>query len=93
MKLVYNPSKDELLLKINPLKGKPNKESGPLKIWWDHEGNICAVAIAKYTEELEEFNKCLNVVQLSGIWRGIKITDSDISKVREELLRKIEEKW
>lgn len=91
MKLIYTPSKDELLLKIHPVKGKPNKESGPLKIWWD-EGNICAIAITKYTEELEEFSRNLNVVQLGSIWKGIKITDADISEAREELLRKIEEK-
>jgi len=93
MKLIYTPSKDELLLKIHPVKGRPNKESGLLKIWWDNEGNLCAIAIKKYAEELEEFSRSLNVIQLGSIWKGIKITDADIREAREELLRKIEEKW
>lgn len=93
MKLIYIPSKDKLLLKIHPIKGKPKKQSGPFKIWWDDKGNICAVSIAKYTEELEEFNRNLNIIQLGSIWKGIKISDTDISEARKELLKKIEEEW
>jgi hypothetical protein len=56
MKLTYIPSKDELILKIYPpVKKEPNKKSGPFKLWWDDEGNICAIAITNYVEELEEF--------------------------------------
>ena len=93
MKIKYIPSKDELLLEISPVRRKPNKKIGPFKFWWDDEGNICTFAITKYTDELREFKKNLNIVQLGGIWKGIKITDKDIRKTREALLKRLEEKW
>jgi hypothetical protein len=93
MKVQYIPSKDELILKIHPIRGKANKKSGPFELWWDDEGNIRAIAITKYTEELEEFRKNLNVIQLAGIWKGVKVTNEDIREAREELLKKVEEKW
>lgn len=93
MKAQYIPSKDEFILKIQPIKGRVNKRFGPFELWWDDEGNIRAIAITKYTEELEEFRKNLNVIQLRGIWKGVKVTEEDIREVREELLRKLEEKW
>lgn len=93
MKIVYTPSKDELLLELLPRKGTPHKDTGPFKLWWDKEGNICAIAIARYTEQLAEFRKNLNVIRLGGIWKGVKITDEDIRATREALLRRLEEKW
>jgi len=93
MKAIYIPSRDELILKIHPIKGKPSKKLNHFKLWWDDEGNICALSITKYTEELAEFRKNLNVIQLGGIWKGVKITDEDIREVRETLLRRFEEKW
>jgi hypothetical protein len=89
----YDPSEDELLLSFTPTEGEPTKESGSLKIWWDGEGNIRALAITQYTEESREFRKNLNTTQLGGTWRGVKITAEDIQKNREGLLKKIEEKW
>jgi len=89
----YFPSKDELLLKLCPVKGKPTKELGRFKLWWDDEGNICALAIKPFTEESEEFMKSLNTIQLGGIWKSIKITDEDIKETRQELLKKLAEKW
>jgi hypothetical protein len=35
MKLTCIPSKDELILKIYPVKGKPNKKLGPFNLWWE----------------------------------------------------------
>jgi hypothetical protein len=92
MTVSYIPSKDEMLLKIGPVKGKPTKELGRFKFWWDTEGNICAVDIVSYTEELEEFRQNLNTIRLGGIWKSVKITDKDIQETREELLRRLEEK-
>lgn len=92
MKLTYVPSKDELTLVIRPVKRGPNKKVGPFKLWWDDKGNICAIAIKNYVEELEEFRRNLNVISLGGIWKGIKITEEDIKDAREELLRRLEEK-
>jgi len=89
----YLPSEHELLLKLGPLKGTPKKEVGRFKLWWDDEGNICAIDIKPITEELEDFKRNLNTIQLSGIWKGVKITDEDINETRRDLLRKIEEKW
>ncbi len=89
----YIPSKDEMLLKLRPIKGKPMKELGRFKLWWDDKGNICAIDITPFREELEEFKQNLYTVKLGGIWEGIKITDEDIRKAREELLQKLEGRW
>lgn len=89
----YFPSKDVLMIKFFPAKGKKTKEVGRVKLWWDDEGNICALAIKLFTKELEEFTKNLNTIRLGGIWKGVAITDEDIKETRQELLKKLEEKW
>ena len=93
MKISYLPSKDELILRICAVGKKPNKKAGPLKLWWDAEGSICAVSITNYTHELKEFEENLSTIQLGGIWKGVKISSRDIKEVRKTLLEKIEEKW
>ncbi len=89
----YIPSKDEMLLRFGPLKGKPTKDLGQFKLWWDEEGHICALDIIPYRKELIEFKKRRGWIELGGIWKGIKITEEDIKEARQELLKKIEEKW
>lgn len=89
----YSPSKDELRLKLRSVKGKLTKKVGRFKLWWDYEGNICALDIRQFTKELEEFRKSSYTVRLGGIWKGVKITDKDIKEVRKDLLKKLEEKW
>ena len=89
----YIPSRDELVLKFRPVKGKPTKELGRFKLWWDDEGCVYAVDIMSFTKELEEFKKNLNTIRLGGIWKGVKITEEDIRQTREELLKKLREKW
>ena len=89
----YIPSKDELVLKFRPVKGKPTKELGRFKLWEDDKGYVYAIDIISFTEELEEFKKNLNTIRLGGIWKDVKITEEDIRKTREELLKKLEEKW
>lgn len=91
--ITYFPSKDELLLKLCPIKGKPTKELGRFKLWWDQEGNVCALSIRKFTEESKEFVNNLNKMKLGGIWKGIRITEEDIKETRLDLLQKLEEKW
>ena len=93
MKAQYIPAKDELILKIYPVKRKANKKIGPFELWWDEDGNICAIAIKSFTEELKEFKKKRGWIQLGGIWKGIKIDEEDIKEARQELLKKIEERW
>lgn len=93
MTISYNPSKDELLVKFRPAKRKPSKVVGQFKLWWDDEGNICAIDITPYTEALEDFRRNLNTARLGGLWKDIKITDEEIKEAREELLKKLEEKW
>jgi len=92
MKMQYIPSKDELILQIHPVKGRPNKELNHFKLWWDDEGTISAIGISNYTEELKEFKRSLNIIQLCGIWKEEKITEEDIKATREELLKNLEEK-
>lgn len=89
----YIPSNDELVLKLHPLKGKPKKELGRFKLWWDDKGCIYGIDIRPFMEELEEFKKNVNTVRLGGVWKGVKITDEDIKEIREDLLKKLEEKW
>jgi len=93
MKLSYIPSKDELVLTIYPVTGKSNMELGPIKLWWDDEGNIRAIAIKNYLKELEEFRRNLNIILLGGIWKSLKITEEDIRKARKELLTRLEERY
>jgi len=93
MTVSYIPSKDELVLKFRPLEGKPSKEFGRFRLWWDDEGDIYGIGIMPYMEELEDFKKNLNRVQLGGFWKGVKITEGDIEKIREGLLKKLGEKW
>jgi len=89
----YIPSKDELILKFRPLTRKPTKELGRFKFWWDDEGNIYGIDIMPFMEELKEFKKNLNTARLGGIWKDVEITDEDIREIREDLLKKLEEKW
>lgn len=93
MSISYNPSKDELTVKFRPTKRKPTKVVDHFKLWWDAEGNICAIDIEHYTEALKEFRRTLNTVRLGGLWRGADITEEEILKTRQELMEKLEEKW
>lgn len=89
----YDPAEDVLRLEFAPAKGEPDMRSGAIEIWSNSEGNIYALAILQYTKQSEEFRKKLKTAQLGGIWKGIKITDADIQATRDELLKRIEEKW
>jgi hypothetical protein len=94
MKMIsYIPAKDELVLKFRSRKGKPNKQLDGFKLWWDDKGNICAIAISHFTQELKEFEKRRGWIQLAGIWQGATIGEEDIREVRQEMLKKLEEKW
>ena len=93
MVISYIPSNDELVLRFRPLAEKPTKQVGRFKLWWDDNGCIYGINISRYSEELEEFKKNLNIVRLGGIWKGIKISNLEIKEMRQELLRKLEEKW
>jgi len=93
MRISYIPTKDELILNICPIEKRPNREAGPLKIWWNTKGKICAVSISNYSAQLEELKKDLNTVRIGGIWKGVKISSKDIKAARKTLLEKIEEKW
>lgn len=93
MTILYNPPKDELLLKFGHVRRKPTKELDRFKLWWDKEGNIRAIAITGYTEELKEFREKRGWIRLGGIWKGIKIDEEDIKEARQELLKKIEKRW
>jgi hypothetical protein len=89
----YIPSRDELVLEFRPVKTKPTRQLGRFKLWWDKkEGNICAIAIQPFTEELKEFEAKLGWIHLSGIWKGVKISEQDIQEARQELLRRLEER-
>ncbi|MDP2168472.1 MAG: hypothetical protein Q8J64_09110 [Thermodesulfovibrionales bacterium] len=67
MSLSYAVSKDEISLKICPVKGKPNKKIGPFKLWWDKEGKICGLSIENFIKEQEEFEKDLSASRRRGV--------------------------
>ncbi len=37
--------------------------------------------------------KAKNVIKLGGIWKGVKITDEDIKKARNSMLKELEKKF
>jgi len=92
MTISYLASRDELVLRLRPIKPKLSKEFGRFRLWWDQQDNICAIAIRPFTEELREFEEKLGWIQLSGIWKGVKISEQDIREARQELLKKVEER-
>lgn len=89
----YIPDTDELIAEFRPRKTKPSIQIGHFSFWWDDKGNICAIRISAYLEEQRSFVHDLNQAKLGGIWKGISLTENDIKEAREELLRKLEEKW
>ncbi|MEW6619016.1 MAG: hypothetical protein AB1422_06660 [bacterium] len=70
----YLPLKDKLSLKLRTVKGKPTKEVGRFKLWWNKQGVIYALDIDQFLEELKEFEKARGWIQLGGIWKNITIT-------------------
>ena len=92
MTISYDPSRDELVLKLRPVKKQPSEQFGPFRLWSDKQDSICAIAISPYTEQLREFQKRRGWIQLGGIWKGVKIEEGDIKEFRQELLKKLEEK-
>jgi hypothetical protein len=92
-KISYLPSKDEMLVEFGHVRKEPTKKIGRFRLWLDKKGGIRALAITPYREELMEFSKNIHKVKLSGIWKGVRIADEDIKKARQDLLKKLEEKW
>lgn len=89
----YLASKDQLSLRIASLRAKLRKEVGRFTIWSDGDGRICGLEINCVTEALEDFKKSLGTVRLGGIWKGVNISDEEIREARQEMLKKLEEKW
>jgi len=94
-RISYIPSKDKMVVKfcLVNVERKPTKRFGRFELWMDKKGNINAFAIEPLEEELEEFRKNLNKIQLGGIWKGVEITAKDIKETRQALLKKLKEKW
>lgn len=93
MSVQYVPAQDRLLLRLCPVKRRPNKELGAYRVWWDREGCICAVDIMPFTQKWKEFKKGLRTARLGGIWKGVIITHEDIEDTRRELLETLEARW
>ncbi len=90
MKITYNPHKDELVLGIYPKNRRPNIEFNHFKLWYDDDNII--IAINSFTDEMEEFKKNLNAIQLKSIWKDVKIMEEDIKETRLLLLKGLMEK-
>lgn len=92
MKIIaFNPGRDELLLRLARARSERTKTIGRFKLSWTENGEICALDIRPFEEEQKEFRASLEQVELGGMWQGVKVTDQDLSEVRRELWRKIEE--
>ena len=89
----YSPTRDRLSLEVCSRKGKKVARAGHFTLWWDEDGHLCALDIKAFMTELEEFRKQMRTARLGGIWKGIRISDQEIRGARQEMLRKIEEKW
>ena len=108
MQILYNAKTDLLYLRLDDRKqqvinkrlsedivldlGEDNRIVGIEILNASKHLNLERLSPVIYTEEMGEFRKNLNVIQLEGIWKDIKITDEDIQETREELLRKLKEK-
>jgi len=87
MKVCYLPFQDESILQIHPVVGQSKKEFNNFELWWDEEGNICAIVIKKYNEELREFEKNLRVIQLGGMKTQVEFGVYDMGKIKGTLRR------
>lgn len=92
MTISYYPSRDELVLRLRPTKKETTKQFERFRLWLDKQDNICAISISPFTEEQREFEQKRGWMQLSGIWKGVKISEQDIREARQELLKKLEER-
>jgi hypothetical protein len=90
--ITYNPATDELIAQFQTLKGKPSKEVGNYKFWWDKEGNILGIEIDSYNEEKNSFKRNARSIRLGNLWKGLEVSEEEIEKAREELLRTLESK-
>lgn len=91
--ITYIPGKDELNAEFRAKKQRPSMQFGHFAFWWDDDGNICAIRISHYLEEMKDFSRDLSKTKLEGLWRGTAITEKDINENRKELLEKLEENW
>ena len=96
MQILYNAKTDLLYLRLDDRKqqviNKPLSEDIVLDLGEDNRIvgieilnaskhlNLERLLPVKYTEEMGGFRKNLNVIQLEGIWKDIKITDEDIQE-------------
>ena len=92
-KINYEPKKDRMVIRLEPGKRPHCVDYGNFRICWDESGNVQSLMISSFIEELEAFKKSLHTIRLGGIWKGLKITDSDIDEVRKELLNGLDDRW
>ena len=90
--ITYNPATDKLIAQFQTLKGKPTKDLGHFKLWYDDEGNIKGIEIDSYIEERSSFKHDARGIRLGNLWKGIEITEEEIERAREELLKTLESK-
>ncbi len=94
--ITYDASEDKEVLNLHPnhfSESSPKAVKGRFRIWWDDEGEICAVTISEFTKELEDFRKNMYSIRLGGIWKGVKVTERDIMEARRSMMRKLDKKW
>ena len=89
----YQPQKDRMVVQIQPEPRPHCTNVGHFQICSDNFGKVKSLTIDSFMEELRAFKKGLHTVKLGGIWKGLKITESDIDEVRKELLNGLDERW
>ncbi|HWR84299.1 MAG TPA: hypothetical protein VN285_13455 [Candidatus Deferrimicrobium sp.] len=93
MPISYSPVDDRIVAQFGPLSKKRFIRVLETTQWWGREGKLHGLAISGFTEMLREFQAERASAQLGGIWKGIKINEEDIRKIRRDLLRSLEKRW
>ncbi len=87
----YIPSRDELNAgSCRTTGGRRVKRIGPLRLYYDKDFTIRGISIK---EPLKEFKEAFRVVPVGGLLSGVKFSEEEIKKCRDELLRNIERNW
>ena len=91
-RISYVQTGDELVLQFEPLSGRPNKDLGTIKFWWNDDGTYRGIRITSFTDLLNELRGRNEIIKLAGIWQGALITEEDLRISRAELLHQLDKK-
>jgi hypothetical protein len=89
----YSPTRDQLTLRLGPLRDGRKITLGRHSLHLDARGNLVALEIRDFTQELREFERALRTARLGGLWKGVRVDERDLREAREALLRGRRARW